>query len=115
MQHEMVAETFLFQYYAEASIIFTNVPYSEHEDNGPAVVTVEIKGQIQQEIQVRLTSEPSGDPNGATGNVYSGLVSLIVTGYRNIRHNVAKKIFLSYLLHIKAHFLSTLKWYLRCS
>ena len=46
---------------------FINEPYIEHEDNGFQTVTVQVLDDLAKSIVVRLTSEPSGDPNEATG------------------------------------------------
>ena len=57
----------LYYYCADVSIGYARLPYIEREDSGPAFVTVEVRGSLQRQITVRLTSEPSGDPNGAIG------------------------------------------------
>lgn len=49
------------------SVGFINTPYSERENNGPALITLEVRGDFLIDIQVQLTTEPTGDTNGAVG------------------------------------------------
>ena len=48
---------------------FINEPYIGYEGDEFVTVTVQAIGDLANSIAVQLTSEPSGDPNEATGKL----------------------------------------------
>ena len=54
-------------FFLVVNIGFLGTSYLESEDNSPAVIMVAVVGP-PTEIEVRITTEPSGDLNRATGS-----------------------------------------------